>query len=102
MRVSDFLYMPLQYIIATGEAFRVLHQKNGFSSHTIWNHLHNVALKQKRRHMNILMLGEIIPIPYRQLKHFVKAIEQERGQVKNLLIYLMNFSIFLLFSLKIS
>ena len=69
--------MPTQHVIAEGESTSSLAAEYGFFPDTVWNDPANAALKQKRRHMNILMPGDVLIIPDKRTKDVQAATEQE-------------------------
>ena len=68
--------MPMRHVITEGDTTSGLASQHGFSPHTIWNHPDNAGIRQKRRDMNILMPGDILIIPDKQLKQVTAATEQ--------------------------
>src|SRR2546421_5458061 len=60
--------MPIRHEIREGESVISLSELHGLFADTIWNHPENAELKEKRKHMNILMPGDILVIPDKQPK----------------------------------
>ncbi len=55
----------------------------GFSATTLWNHVENVALKLKRNDLNVLLPGDVVVIPEKQLREEPAATDRRhRYQLK--------------------
>src|ERR1700674_415579 len=68
--------MPIQYKIKTGDCISSLAYDYGFFPDTIWNHPDNAELKQKRKDPNVLMRGDLLVIPDKEIKEVTKSTEQ--------------------------
>jgi hypothetical protein len=68
--------MP-KHIIGQGESIPSIAVKSGFFSDTIWNHPENAKLKELRKDMNVLMTGDEVFIPDKELKEESGATEQK-------------------------
>lgn len=69
--------MPTQYIVKQGDCVSSIAYENGFFPDAIWNHPDNSDLKQKRRNPNVLMDGDTIIIPDKELREVSKSTDQE-------------------------
>jgi len=68
--------MP-KHIIGQGESIPSIAVENGFFSDTLWNHPENAKLKDLRKDMNVLMVGDEVFIPEKELKEESGATEQK-------------------------
>jgi hypothetical protein len=68
--------MP-KHTIGQGESIPSIAVESGFFSDTIWNHPENAKLKELRKDMNVLMAGDEVFIPERELKEESGATEQK-------------------------
>jgi hypothetical protein len=64
--------MP-KYTVSTGDSIASIAKENGFLSTTIWDHPENAELKAKRKDPNILLPGDEVFIPERELKQVSKG-----------------------------
>lgn len=69
--------MPTQYTVKQGDCISSIAYAHGFFPDTIWNHSDNSQLKQKRKNPNLLLPGDIVVIPDKELKEVSKPTEQE-------------------------
>jgi N-acetylmuramoyl-L-alanine amidase len=60
--------MPKTIVIDEGDCFINLGRQEGFDWDTIWNHPENRALRESRKHLNILKPGDEVFIPDRTIK----------------------------------
>lgn len=68
--------MP-KHTIGQGESIPSLAAESGFFSDTIWNHPENAKLKDLRKDMNVLLAGDEVFIPEKELKEESGATEQK-------------------------
>src|SRR5947209_1300822 len=69
--------MPINHKIEEGESVISLSEEYGFFANTIWNDPDNAELKKSRRHMNILMPGDVVVIRDLRLKQVDKPTAQQ-------------------------
>lgn len=76
--------MGTYHIIQQGEYLSFIARKHGFTSYlTIWDHPQNAELKKKRKNPNVLMPGDRLFVPIRDLKEESRSTEQRhRFQAK--------------------
>lgn len=67
--------MP-QHEVQQGECISSIAQQYGFHWETIWNHPDNAALAAKRMDPNILMPGDIVSIPEKEIREENRPAEQ--------------------------
>jgi N-acetylmuramoyl-L-alanine amidase len=68
--------MPIDHTIEEGESTISLALQYGFFVNTIWDYPANADLKRKRKDMNVLMPGDIVVIPDKEIKEVSGATEQ--------------------------
>ncbi len=71
--------MPIKHIIEAGDSVTSLADQFGHFVDTIWNDPANAALKQKRKNMDILLIGDVLVIPDKRLKELSKPAEKKHG-----------------------
>src|SRR5512140_2551541 len=64
--------MP-KYTVSAGDSIASIAKENGFLSTTIWDHPENAELKAKRKDPNILLPGDEVFIPEREIKQVSKG-----------------------------
>jgi len=69
--------MPNQYQVKQGDCLSSIASRHGFFPDTIWNHPDNADLKQQRKDPNVLLAGDVLTIPDKEIKEISKATEQE-------------------------
>ena len=69
--------MATQYTLKQGDCLSSIAYENGFFPDTIWNHPDNSDLKQKRKDPNVMMAGDILTIPDKQLHEVSKPTDHE-------------------------
>jgi len=69
--------MPTPYTVKAGDCLSSIAYVNGFLPDTIWNHADNASLKQKRKDPNVLMAGDVVVIPDKDIKEVSKPNEKE-------------------------
>src|SRR2546423_13153193 len=69
--------MPTQYNVKQGDCVSSIASDHGFFPDTIWNHADNAELKRKRKDPNVLMTGDVLTIPDKEIKEASKPTEQE-------------------------
>jgi hypothetical protein len=67
------------FTISDGDSTTKLAFEHGFFSKTVWDHADNSDLKSKRENMNVLMPGDQLTIPERELKEEDCATEQKHS-----------------------
>jgi N-acetylmuramoyl-L-alanine amidase len=69
--------MGFEYIVQQGDYLSQIARDHGFSDYrTIWDHPDNQALKLKRKNPNVLLPGDVLVIPDRDLKQQPCATEK--------------------------
>ncbi len=68
--------MAINYTVKQGDCISSIAFKYGFFKDTIWNHPKNAELKQKRVDMNVLMPGDVVFVPDKQLKELSEPTDQ--------------------------
>jgi N-acetylmuramoyl-L-alanine amidase len=68
--------MAINHQVKQGECISSIAFVNGFFPDTIWNHASNAALKEKRKDPNVLLPGDIVFVPDRQLKEVSEPTNQ--------------------------
>jgi hypothetical protein len=63
--------------IGQGENIPSIAAESGFFSDTIWNHPENAKLKELRKDMNVLMVGDEVFVPEKTLREESGATEQK-------------------------
>lgn len=66
--------MP-EHIVEEGECIESIALDYGLFWETIWNHPNNADLKKQRKDPNVLMAGDIVFVPDKQLKKETRATE---------------------------
>lgn len=66
-----------EHTIEQGESILSLAFQYGLFPNTIWNHPANTELKNKRKNMNILLPGDVVTIPDKQLKEYDKPTDKK-------------------------
>jgi hypothetical protein len=69
--------MPTRYPVKQGDCLSSVAYAHGFFPDTIWNHPDNADLKQLRKDPNVLMPGDLLVIPDKDLKALSKPTEQK-------------------------
>jgi putative peptidoglycan binding protein len=75
--VETILPVSEQYKVEQGDCISSIAFAHGFFPDTIWNHPDNSQLKQKRKDPNVLMVGDVVAIPDKEIKEVSKATEQK-------------------------
>lgn len=76
--------MAINYTVKPGDCISSIAFEHGFFPDTIWNHPNNAALKQKRKNSNVLMPGDIVFVPDKQLKEVSEPTnEVYKYRIKN-------------------
>ena len=73
----------MKYTVGENDCFVNVAERFGFSWKKLWNHPENAALKQKRKHLNILYPGDVIHIPDKDL-HEVSCPTDKRHRFRKL------------------
>lgn len=68
--------MAINYQVKQGDCISSIAFENGFFADTIWNHPNNAELKKKRKELNLLMPGDIVFVPDKQIKEVSEATNQ--------------------------
>ena len=69
--------MPIEHTVKSGECISSIADQYGFFPDTVWNHSGNATLKTKRKDPNLLLPGDLVVIPDKQLKTVDKPPEQK-------------------------
>jgi hypothetical protein len=69
--------MPTQHKVKQGECLSSVACTYGFFPDIIWNHPDNAELKQERKDPNVLLAGDVLIIPDKEIKEVAKPTEQE-------------------------
>ena len=74
----------IEHVVRQGEYLSRIAKAHGFADYrTIWDHPRNAALKTKRQNPNVLLEGDKLFLPPRELKEEPRATEQRhRFEVK--------------------
>lgn len=74
--------MPTDYIVQQGDHLSKIASDYGFSDYrTLWNHAKNAALKSKRKNPNVLLPGDHLYIPDREVREESRSTDK-RHQFK--------------------
>jgi hypothetical protein len=65
--------MQTNHVIGEGACVYSVAATSGFSAETLWNHPSNAALKSKRINPLVLLAGDILHLPEKQLKTSAKS-----------------------------
>lgn len=65
-----------EHIVKSGECFESIAVRYGYLSATLWDHPANDSLREERKNPNVLLTGDVVHIPNRQLKQENGATEQ--------------------------
>jgi Putative peptidoglycan binding domain len=77
--------MAVTYTVLQGDHISKIAKAFGFSDYqTIWNDPHNAELKQTRQNPNVLLPGDSIYIPDRQLREESRSTDQRHSFVKKI------------------
>ena len=69
--------IPFEHKVVQGDSIVSLAFRYGFLPETIWNHPDNRKLRTLRRDMNILMPGDVVTIPDKQVKEVPRPVDQK-------------------------
>lgn len=69
--------MPIRYTVSAGDCLSRIAFEHGFFPDTIWNHPDNSELKGIRKDPNVLMAGDVVVIPDRELKDASKPSDKK-------------------------
>lgn len=61
--------------ISQGQSIPSVAKDNGFFWETLWNHPENASLKEKRKNPNVLLEGDEVFVPEKELKEVTKPTE---------------------------
>jgi hypothetical protein len=68
--------------VAKGDCISSIAFDFGFDPLTVWNHPSNAALKKKRSDPNVLMEGDLVSIPAKQVKKVAAAVDLNHTYVR--------------------
>lgn len=68
--------MAINYTVKQGDCISSIAFEHGFFADTIRNHPNNAELKKKRKDLNILMPGDIVFVPDKQIKEVSEPTNQ--------------------------
>jgi N-acetylmuramoyl-L-alanine amidase len=68
--------MPTEYVVEEGDCISSIADAYGFVPDTIWNHPSNAKLKTLRKDANVLMPGDKLVIPDKEIKQVSKSTNQ--------------------------
>jgi N-acetylmuramoyl-L-alanine amidase len=68
--------VPTQYTVQKGDCIASIADSAGLLPETIWNNPANAGLKRLRGHGHILLEGDVVVIPDRQLRHETRPTDQ--------------------------
>lgn len=69
--------MPQEYKARQGDCISSIAADKGFFWETLWNHPDNAELKKKRGDPNVLMPGDVIQVPEKELRSEKSATDQK-------------------------
>lgn len=69
--------MPIRYTVNPGDCLSRIAFEHGFLPDTIWNYPGNSELKGTRKDPNVLMAGDVVVIPDRELKEASKPSDKK-------------------------
>lgn len=74
--------MPTEHIVTDCESTSSIAEKYGFFPYAIWNYPENAELKSKRQHMNILLPGDKLIIPDKEIREVDGETDKKHTFIK--------------------
>lgn len=68
--------MPIRHTVRQGDCIASIAFANGFHPDTIWNHGDNAELKRLRADPNVLLPGDVVVVPDKQIKQHQGATDR--------------------------
>ena len=86
--------IPTEYEVAQGDTVVGLAFRYGLLPDTIWNHPANLGLKKLRKDMNVLMPGDVLEIPDKEIKEVPRPTTHRHKFVRKGMVVLYRLQVF--------